>query len=232
MKIKYIIFCVLLSTVYLASAQETSPTNATGEFAIGLYGGVNFQNINGKDAGGDELKNSLVPRFHVGVRAEIPIAPDFYFQPGLQYISKGAKGEVSFIDNNGSQVIDRELQISYVEMPLHLVFKPQLGKGYVVLGFGPYMGYAISGKAVFSGNAAPEDSALEFVKDVPVGATNNLRYFKRGDVGSDFFVGYQFQSGLNFIFNSQLGLIEINSETDTKLANKNTGFGLSIGFNF
>jgi hypothetical protein len=232
MNVKYIIFSFLLTTVYLASAQQTSTTGAMGEPSIGVYGGINFQNINGKDAAGDKLTNSLVPRFHVGVRGEIPIAPDFYAQIGLQYISKGTKGEVEFNDNNGSQVINRELKLNYVEMPLHLVFKPVLGKGYLVLGFGPYLGYAISGKAIFSGNSAPADSDLQFMKDVPDGATNNLVYFKNADVGSDFFVGYEFKSGLNFIFNSQLGLIQINSNTNSKLSDKNTGFGLSAGFNF
>ena len=51
--------------------------------AFGVRAGVNFQNINGKDANDDKLENDLITAFHAGVQVDIPIAPQFYFQPGL-----------------------------------------------------------------------------------------------------------------------------------------------------
>jgi len=233
MKIKYLIPCLLFTYVNQALGQNNGYTNSEmGKATFGIYGGINFQNINGKDASGGKLENSLVPRFHFGVNGEIPIAPEFYFQVGLQFISKGTKGPVVYNDNNASHTINREIKMNYLETPLHLVYKPLLGLGHLILGFGPYIGYSIGGKAIFSENSAPSNTDLEFVKTVPANDINNLIYFKRMDVGSDFFVGYEFQNGLNFVLNSQLGLININSNTSSKLANKNTGFGLTVGYRF
>lgn len=230
MKTKYIISCLLLTYVSQLSAQDNTSNATMGKPSIGIYGGINFQNINGKDDAGDKLTNSLVTRYHFGVNGEIPIAPEFFFQIGLQYIGKGTKGSVVYNDNNGAHTITREIAMSYIEMPLHLAYKPLVGRGHLILGFGPYLGYSISGKAKFSGNSAPSDADIDYQKTVPAGATNNLVYFKKPDVGADFFVGYEFFNGLNLVLNSQLGLININAETSTKLTNKNTGFGLSVGY--
>lgn len=104
--------------------------------------------------------------------------------------------------------------------------------GHLILGFGPYFGYAATGRADFSGNIAPEDSDLQFTDSAPDNDTNNLIYFKRLDIGANFMVGYQFLNGVNLVLNSQLGLIPINSKTNTDLVNKNTGFGLSLGYRF
>ena len=36
--------------------------------------------------------------------------------------------------------------ISYTELPVNLVYKPLLGNGHLLLGFGPYVAYGIMGK--------------------------------------------------------------------------------------
>ena len=233
MKIKYIFYGLLLTSVNMASAQDKGTRSvAIGQSSIGIFGGVNFQNINGKDANGNKLANSLVPRYHFGFDGEIGIAPEFYLLIGLQFISKGTKGTVIFNDINGPHSVNREIKMNYLEMPLHLEYKPLVGMGHLILGFGPYVGYSIGGKVKFTGNSAPVDADVNFVKTVPEGDANNLINFKRLDVGSDFFVGYEFQNGINIVLKSQLGLININSNTSSKLANKNTGFGLSLGYRF
>ena len=48
---------------------------------FGVRAGLNLQNINGRDAGDDKLENKLVPRFHVGVNAEIQLHRNFMFNP-------------------------------------------------------------------------------------------------------------------------------------------------------
>ena len=62
-----------------------------GGTTFGVRAGLNFQNINGRDAGDDKLENKMVPRFHIGVNAEIPVAPEFYVQPGILFTTKGTK---------------------------------------------------------------------------------------------------------------------------------------------
>jgi len=81
----------LLTTI--TNAQRT--TAHSGGTTFGIRGGVNFQNINGKDQDGNKLSNDLVTRFNIGVNAEIPVGTDFYFQPGLLFTTKGAKKRTS-----------------------------------------------------------------------------------------------------------------------------------------
>ncbi len=49
--------------------------------AFGVLGGVNLQNLNGKDFTGDKLENDMIIGYHAGLNIQIPIAPEFYFQP-------------------------------------------------------------------------------------------------------------------------------------------------------
>ena len=132
MKTKIISFVlILILSVPLAIAQNTDKA----KMAFALLGGINFQNLNGKDIDGDKLENDMIIGFHAGVNLQIPIVPQFFFQPGLLFTTKGAK------ITNGSSI-----KLSYVELPLNVVYKALVGKGKFMLGFGPYIGYAIGGK--------------------------------------------------------------------------------------
>jgi hypothetical protein len=226
----------LVACFYLCIASqaqtETTVTTLEGKATFGVYGGANLQNINGNDAAGNKLSNSLVPRFHFGVNGELPMAPEFYLQIGIQYISKGTKGSVLYIDNFGTHTIQREIKMNYIEIPVNLLFKPRLGNGFIVLGFGPYVGYCFSGKAKFTGADSPSDADLQFKKTPPESDANNLIYFKPLDMGANFLFGYEFQSGINIVLNSQLGLLSINSKTSSQMTYKNTGFGLALGYRF
>src|SRR5688572_5687282 len=109
--------------------------------SFGIRAGVNFQNLNGKDPNGDKLENKLKPGFHAGVNAEIPVAPEFYVQPGILYSLKGAK----------SNEADIKYNLSYVEIPLNFLYKPILGTGNLLLGFGPYVAFGVGGNVNFNG---------------------------------------------------------------------------------
>lgn len=225
---KTIIILLAFSAVSFQLAAQSDVSKAR----FGMYAGVNFQNINGKAANGNTLENSLITKFHIGVNEEIPLAPDFKFQVGLQYIGKGAKGDYIYNVYGTDVLIKREINLSYIEVPLNLVYKPLLGTGNLLLGFGPYIGYSFGGKAKFSGNDAPANRDVTFTKTAPSNDPNNLANYKPLDVGGNFLFGYELSNGINFVFNASLGLININSETNNKLAEKNTGFGLSVGYRF
>jgi hypothetical protein len=235
MKHKLYIFSILLAFGMNVKAQtqsDDSNSPEVGTSTFGIYGGVNFQNINGKDAMGIDLSNSLVPRFTIGVNYEIAIAPEFYIQPGVQFVTKGTKGPMEYKKNADTYTVTREINMNYIEVPLNLVFKPNLGRGFVVLGLGPYVGYSVGGKAKFEGSTKPEDSDIQFADAVPTNDENNLVYFKRMDTGANLFVGYEVHNGINILLNTQLGLLNINSSTTSKMENKNTGFGLTLGYRF
>lgn len=216
-RIIFVLVALLLS-VTIATAQDS------GKLSFGIIGGVNFQNLNGKDISGDKLENDMKIGYHIGANVRIPIAPEFYFQPGILFSTKGAK------DNGNSTTYTTNL--SYVEMPLNLVYKGLLGPGYIILGLGPYVGYGIMG------NVKSDDGTndIEFTNTVEVSDPLTVNYYKAFDAGGNLFFGYEMANGISAQMNVQLGMVKINPEyesiSDDKSSIKNTGFGISLGYRF
>ncbi|MEN8230441.1 MAG: porin family protein [Bacteroidota bacterium] len=198
MKTKLLTVSILLLSALALCAQGDQ------KMAFGVQAGVNIQNLNGQDILGNKLDNSLATGFHAGVNVMIPVAPDFYFQPGLQFSQKGAKNTVVAVDIN--------YKISYVELPLNLLYRGALGNGYVLLGFGPYVGYAVKATSV-------------------VGDTKTDMDIKALDAGAGIYAGYETGMGLYLQLNTQYGLLNMNPNDDDSVM-KNVGFGLSLGYRF
>jgi hypothetical protein len=204
-------------TASLAVAQSTN--DAKTSFAV--LGGVNFQNLNGKDFNGDKLENDMLLGYHAGVNIQLPIAPQIYFQPGLLYSVKGAK------------ISTYKYKLSYVELPLNLVYKALLGKGYFMLGFGPYVAYGIGGKVIPESGTAID---IEFKNVVETSDPSTVAYLKALDAGGNIFAGYELASGIFLQLDTQFGMLKINPDdkriSGGKSSVKNTGFGLSLGYRF
>jgi hypothetical protein len=203
-----------IAIVTMASAQTTGTT-------LGFKAGVNFQNLTGKDVNGDKLDNKLKAGVGLGVNAQIPIATEFYIQPGIEFNQKGAKS------NDGNYTTS----LSYIDIPVSLVYKPLVGNGHLILGFGPYVGFGVGGK--IKGNGGTAD--VKFDNDITISDFNTGNaYFKRMDAGANIFAGYEMSSKLSLQLNTQLGLAKINPSIegipDDQSSVKNTGFGVSLGY--
>lgn len=211
MRIIYVVTALMLM-INVSNAQTT----------FGIRGGINFQNMNGKDEEGDKLENHLKLGFHIGANVEFPIADEFYLQPGLLFTTKGATDFFGINDLKGT--------LSYIELPIHFLFKPQLGTGRLIIGLGPYLAYAVKGKMKLDN----DEEDIEFTNKVD--ATDEGQFFlKPFDAGADIFFGYEMAGGLSLQLNAQLGLLNLipefeDEENDAIL--KNTGFGLSLGYRF
>jgi len=207
------------------------------QIGFGLLGGVNFQNINGKNSNGDKLENGLLTGFHAGVNVNIPIATNFYFQPGLLYSVKGARNEFFNPDVKASGDYTTTTRLSYVELPLNLLYRPQLGNGFLLLGFGPYLAYGISGMETTQLNTLSVERKVKFKSSVAdwTDLVENA-YYRPFDAGANIFFGYEFGMGAFIQLNAQLGLLKINPEyswiNDDERAYMNTGYGLSLGYRF
>lgn len=191
---------------------------AYGQTSFGVHAGVNFQNLNGKHlANGDKLKNKLITGYNVGANVQIPVAPEFYVQPGIMFSLKGADQQ--------NEIVNKEVRLGYLEVPVNLVFKPMLGNGHFLLGFGPYVAYGLTaGK-----DRVAYDSEIDLVDPTTA-------HFKRFDAGANLFAGYEMANGLSMQLNTQLGLLDINPDVKVSTASdantKNTGFGISLGYRF
>lgn len=204
-------------------SQAQSKKAATGGSSFGIRAGVNFQNLNGEFLGTD-MDNKIKTGFNIGVNAEIPLADEFYLQPGLLFTTKGADLD----DNNNGK-----FNISYLELPVTFLYKPLLGTGHLLLGVGPYAGYAIGGKIKRDNG----DIDLEFNSKLT--SAEAIRYFytiRRFDFGGNLLFGYEFSNRLSAQLNAQLGLANISPKTDGLNTDdnhtKNTGFGVSLGYRF
>lgn len=204
--------------------------NASFAQGFGIRAGVNLQNINGKDALGDKLENDLSLGFNLGANYEMMVGTDIYFQPGLLFSTKGAKSEEVFL----GETLKSKLALSYIELPLNIVFKPLLGTGHMLLGFGPYVGYGIGGKFTFDTPNTSTEWDVKFQSEVTDSDPDDVAYVKAFDAGANFIIGYELASMISIQLNAQLGLIDINPtypvETDETM--KNTGFGISLGYRF
>ncbi|HLO90467.1 MAG: porin family protein [Chloroflexota bacterium] len=223
MKTKIFLLALILAVTVTAQAQS--------EFSFGIRAGVNFQNINGKDANGDQLENDLTTGFNVGVNMEIPVGTDIYFQPGLLFTTKGTKSTNEIL----TQQYDTKLSTSNIELPLNIVFKPLLGTGHMLLGFGPYVAYGIGGKYKLQTNGTDLDWDVKFKKELTDAEVNDeVFYLKPFDAGANFLIGYEMANRLSLQLNAQLGLLNIHPDNpvDKDSIWKNTGFGLSLGYRF
>jgi len=227
MKTKLIsLIMILLLSASLAIAQSTDKAKVS--FAI--LGGVNFQNLNGKDNNGNKLENDMIIGYHAGVNVQIPVAPEFFFQPGLIFTTKGAKNTYGSLTGT--------FKLSYIELPLNFVYKTLLGKGSFMLGFGPYIGYGIGGTASIENESTTFKTDIEFKNVVETGDPL-VPYAKAFDAGGNIFAGYEMAGGIFLQLNGQLGMLKVNPEDNRiipvfsdKSSVKNTGFGISIGYRF
>jgi len=190
-----------------------SQARAQSGVTFGVRAGINFQNLTGKDEQGDKYSNKLKTGFNIGGNAEIPVAPDFFLQPGLLFSTKGAKFKNSDVKTN----------LSYIEIPVNFIYKPVLGDGKLLLGMGPYAAFAGGGKYK-SGSVTT---------DIKFGSSTDDD-MKRFDAGGNFLVGYELSNHLSAQLNAGLGLVNIGNRApgDSKSSLKNTGFGLSVGYRF
>lgn len=200
---------ILLSA--FALTMLTFATKAQEKIGFQARVGVNFTNMNGK-SDGDKENEKMKTGFHVGVDAAIPLAPDFYLQPGVLFSQKGSKSKANS---------DFKTNLSYIEVPVTFMYKPALGDGKLILGVGPYFGYAIGGKF----KTPDADVDIEFGS----GDDDMLKPF---DFGGNLNFGYEFTSKIFAQANVQLGMANLVPKGDSDNSIKNTGFGISLGYKF
>lgn len=220
MKAKLILLGMLATLIVSnTNAQKTS---------FGVRGGVNFYNVTGKTNNGDKLDNKIRPGYNLGINAEIPIGIDFYVQPGVIYSTKGAK------DLFGAEY---GIKIGYIEVPVNLLYKPDIGTGKLLLGFGPYVAFGVGGNLI-PNSADIKKLPLKFKGEITEDeATTPGHYYIKGfDAGANFFFGYEMSSRFSAQLNAGLGLVNFNAKVkgsdSGKASLNNTGFGVSLGYRF
>ncbi len=223
MKWTYFLTAGLLTVAAITTQAQDKKASASG-ISFGVRAGVSLQNINGRDANDNKLQNKLVPRFQGGVNIELPLADEFFIQPGIMFAAKGTEFKGS----------NTNLSLSYIEVPVNFLFKPVVGTGKLLLGAGPYIGFGIAGKSEPENSSS---SSVTFKNSITVAeAISGAPYYRKIDAGTNLLFGYEMINNLSVQLNAQLGLAKINPDIEglnnNKTMYRNTGFGLSIGYRF
>lgn len=185
-KITPFIVCSLLS--FSIAAQNFS-----------LRGGLNLANGTTKS---DDFTLDTQSRtgFQLGLAMEAPAGENLYFNTALLYSSKGYKFSLFGAEFNAP--------IGYLEIPLNLEYKEDVGSVALFVEAGPYFGIGLSAK-VKTGNST---------EDIDFGSDDDE--LKRIDAGLNFGGGVELDK-LRFGINYGLGLVNIENADDatTKLRN-------------
>ncbi|CAL1520984.1 porin family protein [Chitinophaga sp. MM2321] len=199
---------VLLSAAALLIAGLTF-----GQAKWGIVAGPQFSSVTTKNAGLSSGKETskILTGVRAGFTVDLPLADEFYIGTGLLYSGKGGK----------SKTTDDKISLSYLQLPVNFMFKPEVGNGRMVLAVGPYVSYGLSGKYKGSG---PELNAFD--DEALVGK------LKRFDAGADIQIGYETLMGIYFGLNADLGLVNAYDNTANDRSFKNTSFGVSVGYKF
>jgi len=204
MKLKQLLFGGLLFATFSVAALQANAQ--AGRF--GINAGVNFANINGKDAEGTKLKTG----FQAGVTYDIGLADEFVLQPGISYVQNGSKVK--------GDEFDERWDLNYIQVPVTFQYQPAVGTGNLLLGVGPYVGFGV-GKVKGSSLFDDKDSSKSDWDDAGL---------KKVDAGGKLLVGYQLGMGLSFNLNANLGLANLSDDKDVKF--HNTSFGVTVGYKF
>jgi hypothetical protein len=211
---------ILFISVSFVRAQISDKVKVSDIF----QGDRSLQNQNDKNPGSDDCTIGYIS----GLNVQIPIAPMFLFQTSLLFNIKNAKTPY------GS--LTKKYLFSYFEIPLNVIYKSMLGNGYIMVGFGPYIGYCNRGKVVAKGETSKTDPDIEFKNSVLLGNPLTKNNFKTDDTGNNTFAGYEKVRGAFYQFKTQIVMLHLNQE-DRRIANdlsfiRNAGFGLVTGHRF
>lgn len=184
-----------------------------GQTKWGIVAGPQFSSYTTKADNVSKETSDLLTSIRAGITADIPLAEEFYIGTGLLYSGKGGK-------NNGVKTT-----LSYLQVPVNFLFKPEVGTGKLNLGVGPYFAYGVGGKHKTTvGNADVSVKAF----DDEAGTAK----LKRFDAGLGVVAGYELPVGLYLGLNADLGLVNAYDNTDNGRSWKNTSFGVSVGYKF
>ncbi|WP_025144286.1 outer membrane beta-barrel protein [Pedobacter jeongneungensis] len=229
-------FSKLLLLICLFSI--TTITQLQAQIQFGIKGGANLSSvsISGNDERPGKTQFNIGSQF--GINLTIPLAMDIYLQPGFTIIDKGYRqktgGYSGYLENFKTSV-------TYLEIPINIQYRPQLGNGHAILGIGAYAGYGTGGNWKADNPLVSGDIILDnhgkviFREDLMDGEMEKIIYGKKYDYGLDIQLGYDFSNKLWLEFNPQIGLRNLLPEIGGRKqsgSQKNYSFALSVGYKF
>ena len=216
--------------------------NAQSSFGVHANGILANAKSEYKDDNGQTVEQEGKNRFSwkAGVFASVPLSETFSFMPQLNLLSKGAKvdesGSENILGSTYSWNIKGESKLTYLELPLYVVYNSISETGGFFGGVGPVISYGMGGKVdatyteSFGGTTETTNESAKVKFDGKKNATDEYAHFKGLEVGAGIIAGYRLSNGLFINAHYNLGLSNIEPNDDSKLKNKYVGFGIGYFF--
>ena len=207
-----------LSVFFIAVCCTSSATAFCQKTSFGVTAGVSLANVRIKTESISISGDSKIG-FTAGVFADVALSENFSLQPALNYVQKGSKNEIS--DMN----YESKLTLGYIELPLNLLYKPEMQKLGFFVGVGPSIAYALSGKEKEKDNGVNTTYTYKF------GNNPDEHDLKTLDFGANFLTGIETPGGFLVALNYNLGLSNLapgSSSDDGTI--KSNYFGFKIGY--
>ncbi len=145
----------------------------------------------------------------IGIVFELPLSSEVFINTGILYTQKGTK--LSLLG------IEGEMPIEYIDFPLGLTYKYDMGNSKLYFQAGPYLGVGISAKM----KAGTNSQTIEFGSE-----TDQM---KKIDLGLNFGAGIEIkkiQLGVNY----GLGMVNLSNDPDEVMKNGVLSFSLAVFF--
>lgn len=228
MKTKLFAVTLILFILMPQASGQTKRKKADAGIRFGVLAGGGIQTFTGSNYWGDDLGHKPNPGAHAGANVILPVIGDLWIQPG---VNAGIKGSRQHVVTDG---ITKTTNLGYVEVPVIILYRPQLGDGHLLLGAGPYGAYGVMGNERTKIGDVTTELKVRFKGDA-VGEPATFVYYRGIDAGAGALIGYELYNGLFAHLNGQLGLLKLNSDyglPNDQTAKKNLGFSVSAGFRF
>ena len=230
---------VILSLVTLLAA--TTLATAQMRPTIKVEAGANFSNQTTK-VDDKSTDGKMMVGYRAGVGAEFGFADGFYVNPGVYFLSRGAKSEA--IEMLGAKV-DATLWLHNVEIPVHVGYRAAVAPDMSVsIQAGPWFSYGFLGKRVYkaTGEGLAADAAKKVVdklnegdnnpyKDTTVAGVTVKAPLKPFDLGVGMQAAFEYrQFGVNLGF--EYGLLNTSNIETPKTKVNNMNFYVGLGYRF
>jgi hypothetical protein len=162
--------------------------------SYGVEGGLNLSGAHAVEPG-VTFHGSPGVRFSIGGYADLPLKDSmFSIRPKL-FFSREAYTPILFGDKT-------PFALSYINLPLPVIYRSTLGGKKIFFGLGPYFAYALSGKYTTMGRAT------KIIWGNDPAADDG----KRLDIGADALVGYQLERNISLTAKIDWGIKDISAE--------------------
>lgn len=209
---KKLILPVLISFLFV--------TISNAQIKIALLGGANASNIRSANIG----SNQSIFGSTAGIAVFVPVGKKMYIKPELQISKRGYKIVQKNSGGNANFSEEFKQEISYLELPVEIVYPIKAGNGEFLIAAGPSFGFALKGKQ--TSTTVLVTNRDERVTDIAFG--NGATQYKRLDIGGRVNVMYVFKNG--FLLKADYSHSFSNLSNNGEYYNRS--FGFSIGYRF